>query len=112
MIKTFQVFVTTPSKNAAQKICRELLRERLAACAQIIGPMSSSYWWQSKITSAKEWLCLLKTDETHYQKLERKIKRLHPYEIPEIIALPIITGSTDYLCWLKKELKKRRNGED
>ncbi|MGQ9708603.1 MAG: divalent-cation tolerance protein CutA [bacterium] len=99
-----QVCVTAPDKQTANKLVTASLNQRLAACAQVIGPVNSTYWWQGKIEAALEWLCFLKTDAKHYKELKRVIKQLHPYDNPEIIALPIIAGSEDYLRWLKEEL--------
>lgn len=106
MAEYLQVFITTPTQATARLICKRLLKERLIACAQIFGPVRSNYWWRGEIETSKEWLCIVKTDRGHYHELEKKIRQLHPYEIPEIIGLPIVVGSADYRHWLKEELKK------
>lgn len=108
MAEYFQVFITTPTQVSAKSICQKLLRERLIACAQIFGPLRSSYWWGGEINRSKEWLCIVKTDRRHYRKMEDRIKQLHPYEIPEIIGLPIVVSLAEYRNWLKKELPKNR----
>ncbi|MFH7836274.1 MAG: divalent-cation tolerance protein CutA [Candidatus Aenigmatarchaeota archaeon] len=74
---------------------------------QIIGLISSIYWWKSKIETAQEWLCIIKSKKNLYEEIEKSIKEIHPYENPEIIAMPIILGSEDYLKWLDNELKKK-----
>ena len=104
--KNIQVITTVSERSDAEKITRKLLEERLAACVQIIGPITSSYWWRGKIETEEEWLCFIKSNETHYDAVEKNIKEVHPYEVPEIIALPIITGFPDYLAWLNGELKR------
>ncbi len=73
---------------------------------QIVGPITSTYWWKGSIETAEEWLCLIKTSQNLYADLEKAIKEMHPYETPEIIAIPILTGSSDYLQWLENELRK------
>jgi len=73
---------------------------------QISGPITSTYRWKGKLETTEEWLCLIKTRESLYQKLEKIIKSLHSYETPEIIAIPIIKGSKEYLSWLDNETEK------
>jgi periplasmic divalent cation tolerance protein len=104
--KYIQVFTTTPKKEDAEKIANVLVEKRLAGCIQIVGPILSTYWWKGNVETAEEWLCFIKSKKTLYDELERAIKEVHPYETPEIIALPIISGSKDYLGWLNNELKK------
>ncbi|MEM3713275.1 MAG: divalent-cation tolerance protein CutA [Thermoproteota archaeon] len=106
MSKYIQVFTTTEKKEDALRIARILLEKRLAACFQIIGPLTSLYWWKGKIEEAGEWLCIIKSKEDMYEELEKTIKENHPYEIPEIIAIPIVSGSKSYLEWIDMELKK------
>jgi len=98
-----QVFTTTEKKEDARKIAREVVRRRLAACVQIIGPVSSTYWWKEGIEEAEEWLCVVKSREELYEKLEKAIRDVHPYEVPEILAMPVVKGSPDYLRWLDRE---------
>ena len=99
-----QVFTTTESKEDAEKISRAVLGKRLAACTQIIGPIKSIYWWKEKIEEAEEWLCIMKSLNDLYEQLEKVIKEIHPYEVPEILALPVVAGNQGYLEWLNKEL--------
>ena len=99
-----QVYTTTEKKEDAKKIANILVNKKLAGCIQIIGPILSTYWWKNNVETEEEWLCLIKSKKSLFEKLEKAIKEVHPYETPEIIALPIITGSKDYLKWLEKEL--------
>jgi periplasmic divalent cation tolerance protein len=99
-----QVLTTTPTKEAAQAVARALLDARLAACVQISGPIESSYWWEGVIETAAEWQCLAKSRISLFAQVEAAIRRAHPYEVPEIVATRIETGSTAYLDWLQREL--------
>jgi periplasmic divalent cation tolerance protein len=96
---------TTPSKIEAEKIAKTLLEERLIACANIIGPVQSLFWWQGKIDEAQEHLILMKTRKDLFSKLSEKVKALHSYQVPEIIAMPIVEGFKPYLEWLESSLK-------
>jgi periplasmic divalent cation tolerance protein len=98
-----QVSTTVDKRQDATKIAKSVLEGKLAACVQVIGPIRSTYWWKRKIEDAEEWLCLMKTRKQLYKKLEKRIKAIHPYEEPEIIALPIIEGSAGYLRWIEEE---------
>lgn len=100
-METFiQITTTTESKEKAQLIADHLVEEKLAACVQVLGPITSTYRWKGKIETAPEWLCLIKTRESLYTEVEKAIRKIHSYETPEIIAVPIINGSVDYLDWL------------
>ena len=90
----------------AETLAQTLLEKRIAGCIQIIGPITSIYWWNNKIERKKEWILLIKSREKNYKEIERTIKEIHPYQIPEIIAVPIISGSRNYLNWLDKILVK------
>jgi periplasmic divalent cation tolerance protein len=104
MTDAVQVTTTTAQLGDAERIARTLLRRRLAACVQVSGPISSYYHWQGKLESGQEWLCTIKTLRSHYGLVESAIRQLHTYELPEILAVPIIAGSADYLVWLAGEL--------
>lgn len=101
-----QVFTTVGKKEAAEKIAKTLVEKRLAGCVQIVGPIVSTYWWKNNVETAEEWLCFIKSMKKFYPELEKVIKGVHPYETPEIIAVPIISGSKEYLQWLSNELRK------
>lgn len=99
-----QVITTTAKKEDAENIAMILVERKLAACVQIAGPIISIYRWKGNIETAEEWQCMIKSREGLYKEIENAIKSLHPYEVPEIIAIPIIAGSGDYLEWLQSEL--------
>lgn len=101
-----QVFTTTEKKEEAERIAKALVDRKLAACVQIVGPVVSTYWWKGNVEKGEEWLCFIKSKREIYEELEGTIKEVHPYETPEIIALPIVAGSKDYLEWLGEEVKK------
>jgi periplasmic divalent cation tolerance protein len=99
-----QVSTTTETKEEAQKIAQYLVEQGLAACVQITGSMESTYRWKGKVETANEWLCLIKTRDDLYNKVEVAIKKLHSYKTPEIIALQITKGSKEYLSWIEDSL--------
>jgi periplasmic divalent cation tolerance protein len=103
--KYLQVVTTTSREEDAERIARVLLEKRLAACVQISGPVTSLYWWKGVLETSEEWLCSIKTSEDQYAALEKAIRKVHPYEAPEIVALPVLGGSKDYLKWLQGELR-------
>lgn len=96
-----QVTTTLPDRAGAERVATCLVDERLAACAQVLGPVSSIYRWKGDVERATEWYCHLKTTTTRLPALEQRIRDLHPYEIPEIIALPILGGNAEYLRWIE-----------
>src|SRR5262249_27950340 len=98
------VITTTASKEEAEHIAQAVVARRLAACAQVFGPITSSYHWQGKIETVHEWQCVLKTRQTHYRLLEDAIRELHSYDVHEILASRVPAGSRDYLAWLAGEL--------
>lgn len=100
MSKYIQVITTTDSREAAGKIAETLVKKKLAACVQVSGPISSTYEWQGKIENTEEWYCVIKTRESLYGKVEEAIKVVHTYEVPEIIALPVLDGNPAYLAWI------------
>ena len=104
MTEYIQVLTTVEHKTDAEKIARTLVEKKLAACVQIVGPVASYFHWQGKLDSASEYLCLIKSREDLFNELEKEISSLHPYEVPEILAVPIIKGNKSYLNWLAAEL--------
>ena len=99
------ITTTFESRADVEKMTTTLLEKRLIACAQITGPVSSSYWWQGKIVSSEEYLLVMKSDESLYNELEQVIQESHPYETPEIIATVITHLSEEYRQWMEKELR-------
>lgn len=96
------VLVTCGSEEEALRIANALVEEHLAACANIISPIRSIYRWEGKIWDEKEWLLIIKTQSHRFAALEKKVKSLHSYSVPEIICLPILEGSLPYLSWIKE----------
>ena len=94
------VLVTTANKTEAEKITRHLLDLKLIACGNIIGPMCSIFRWAGKSEKAKEYLTIMKSRRDLFEKLVEAVKALHSYEVPEILALPLVEGSKAYLDWL------------
>ncbi len=92
--------VTTANKQEAEKIVQHLLNERLIACANVIGPVTSFFHWSGKDERAEEYLALMKTRSDLFDRLTAAVKELHSYKVPEILALPIVAGSRTYLDWL------------
>ena len=99
------IYITTASVNEAKKIGRALVEEKLAACSNIISPIRSIYSWQGKICDDKEALMVLKTRKRLFKQIVKRVEKLHSYDVPEIIAMPIIEGSSKYLSWLNEETK-------
>jgi len=100
MSQPIVVLVTCGSEEEALKIANALVEERLAACANLISPIRSIYRWEGKIWDEKEWLLIIKTQSHRFGELEKKVKSLHSYSVPEIVSLPIAEGSPPYLNWL------------
>jgi periplasmic divalent cation tolerance protein len=94
------VLVTTGSATEAERIGRALVEERLAACVNVVGPIQSIYRWHEAIEEAEERLLLVKARVAELPALSARIRALHSYDVPEILALPTVWGSDDYLAWL------------
>lgn len=105
MDSAIQIVTTTEKRTDAEKIAGMLIEKRLAACVQIVGPIASAYRWKENIESAEEWQCLIKTRAGLYSEVEAAIKANHPYDVPEIIAFPILQASREYLTWLHEETR-------
>jgi periplasmic divalent cation tolerance protein len=106
MNQYIQVFTTVEKREDAERIASALVNKRVAVCAQIVGPIHSTYWWKGKVEQAGEWLCMMKTRKDLFPALEKEIKAIHSYDIPEIIALPIVAGAKSYLKWIEEETIK------
>lgn len=97
----FQIVLTTcPDKAVAERIAQALVEEGLAACVNILPPMQSLYRWKGKIEQASEQLLIIKSSSARFPAIRERIQALHPYELPEIIAVPIADGLPGYLAWL------------
>ena len=108
MTRFIQVVTTVDSKTAAESIAEALVDAHLAACVQILGPITSIYRWQGEREKAEEWLCLIKTDADSYGALAESIREVHPYEVPEILAMDVVDGNPDYLLWMQEQLRTGR----
>lgn len=105
MTEPIIVTTTLEEHEAAERLARLLLEKKLIACAQILGPGRSLYWWQGKIVEASEVVLAMKTDRSYFDRIQQFIKAEHPYQVPEIVATAIVCGSSDYLDWLNGELR-------
>ncbi|HEV2314069.1 MAG TPA: divalent-cation tolerance protein CutA [Candidatus Acidoferrales bacterium] len=105
MTDKIMVMVTCRSQAEAKKIARAVVEARLAACANVMGsPVRSIYWWKGKVETAKEVLVLIKTTRKRFSALEREIRRVHSYDTPEIVAVPVVAGSFAYLRWIEESV--------
>ncbi len=104
MTQALVVFVTASSRKEADKIAQALVKERFAACVSIVPEIYSRYWWKGHIEYDKELWLVIKTTLRCYKRLEKRIKELHSYSVPEILAVPVVSGSPQYLQWMKKAL--------
>jgi len=96
------VLVTCGSEEEATKIANSLVEEGVAACVNIISPVRSIYRWEGKVWDEREWVLIIKTQKKRFEELEKKVKSLHSYSVPEIIGLPIVEGNPAYLKWLEE----------
>lgn len=108
MADFLQVATTIDTAERAQELARRLVEQHLAACVQVVGPITSIYRWQGQVEQSQEWLCLIKTTAANYAALEAAIRALHPYDVPEIIATPVVAGNPDYLAWVAQETRDAR----
>ena len=99
------VLVTTANKAEAEKIAQSLLKERLIACANILNPVTSFFFWSGKIDKVEECLMVMKSRRDLFAELAECLKGLHSYELPEVLAIPIVEGSAAYLAWMGEVLK-------
>ena len=98
------VFVTVPGLKDGNRMSKEILTSRLAACVTVIPGVRSMYWWEGKLAQAKEAMLVVKTTRSQYRRLERKILELHSYKVPEIIAVPVVAGLPQYIEWVGDEV--------
>ncbi|MGN6557493.1 MAG: divalent-cation tolerance protein CutA [Solirubrobacterales bacterium] len=99
-----QVMTTAGSEEEAGRIASLLVERRLAACVQVMGPITSRYRWQGKVEEEREWQCLAKTTRAAYEAVEAAIREAHSYDEPEIVATPIVAGSPSYLAWIDENV--------
>jgi periplasmic divalent cation tolerance protein len=103
-VEILLVFVTVPGLKAGNRMSKEILTSRLAACVTVIPGVRSMYWWEGKLARAKEAMLVVKTTRSQYRRLERKILELHSYKVPEIIAVPVVAGLPQYIEWVGGEV--------
>jgi periplasmic divalent cation tolerance protein len=104
MTNKIVVFSTCGSQEEAEQLARRLLEARLAACVNVIMQIRSYYWWKGKIEEAGEWLLVIKTSREAFDRVRSVLEAAHSYELPEVLALPVIEGSPNYLAWIDREL--------
>lgn len=100
-----QAVTTTDSRQAACALARSAVEARLAAGAQVVGPIDSTYWWEGKVETAEEWYVVFKTTVGRYPALEAHIREHHHYDVPEIVLLPVVSGNPAYLDWITAETR-------
>lgn len=100
--KGIVVYITAPNEDEAARMAKALVEARLAGCVNIIRNIRSIYNWQGRIEDEPEVLMVVKTQKSLFEELSKKVRELHSYSVPEIIALPIVEGSQDYIRWLKE----------
>jgi periplasmic divalent cation tolerance protein len=107
-----QVTTTTDSRPEAAELARSAVAERLAACAQLVGPIASTYWWEGEIETAEEWMVVFKTTDSRFDELASLITEGHSYDSPEIIATQVVAGSMDYLAWVSEQTESGEDEDD
>jgi periplasmic divalent cation tolerance protein len=105
------VMSTCGSAEEAQRIARELVAQRAAACVNIVAPVRSIYRWKDQIEEAEEWLLIVKTSRSSFDRLRTILEAAHSYELPEALAIPVIAGSPNYLAWIEGEVPGNETGE-
>jgi periplasmic divalent cation tolerance protein len=101
------VLVTAPSKDVGRDVARALLEQRLAACVNVVPSIASFYTWEGELCSDEEVLLVIKSKEAAFDELVAAVRDVHPYDVPEIIALPVIRGSQDYLSWIDEVVEEQ-----
>ena len=104
MVGYLVVFITVPV-DKGEEIADFIVKNKLGACVNLVGEVRSTYWWKGKVERDRESLLVIKTSMGKFRELKEKVKEVHPYTIPEIIALPIVAGNEDYLKWIEESLE-------
>jgi periplasmic divalent cation tolerance protein len=102
-MEIYQVVTTVDSAQAAQALAESAVRARVAACAQVDGPLTSTYWWRGQVETAQEWRVTFKTTAVRYAQLEAHVRAHHGYDVPEILGTAVVAGNPDYLRWIADE---------
>jgi periplasmic divalent cation tolerance protein len=106
MTEFLQITTTTETRQDAERIAAELVSRQLAGCVQVSGPIASTYRWQGKTETSEEWMCTIKTAGEKLEAIRQLIDEIHPYDVPELIATPIVDGSETYLNWLREQVPR------
>lgn len=101
------VFSTCGDEAEAQRVGRHLVEQRVAACVTVVPGARSIYWWQGKVEEGPEWILIIKSSREALPKLREQLQKVHSYQVPEIVALPIVDGSQPYLDWMEREIQLR-----
>ncbi len=101
------IFITAKDKDEARMIATKLVEQKLAACVNIIDGVESVFWWEGKVGQAQEALLIAKSKKSLFKEILKTVKKVHSYTVPEVIALPIVKGSSDYLNWINDSISKR-----
>ena len=101
------VFSTCGDEAEAQRVGRHLVEQRVAACVTLVPGARSIYWWQGKVEESSEWILIIKSSREALPKLREQLQKVHSYQVPEIVALPIVDGSQPYLDWMEREIQLR-----
>lgn len=109
-VECCQVVTMYATRAGADEFARLAVEERLAACAHVEGPVTARFWWAGQINEVEEWRVTCKTTMLRFPELEARIKEHHPYEVPEILSLPVRAGSDEYLGWMRSETRPREAG--
>jgi periplasmic divalent cation tolerance protein len=110
MTEYLQITTTTGKRQDAEQIASELVSRRLAGCVQVSGPVISTFRWQGKVETAEEWVCTVKTTSAQLEAIRNLLDEIHPYDVPELIAIPIVDGSEEYLNWLREQVGSGEQG--
>ena len=102
-VRYYQVSTTAGTREEAGDLANSAVRARLAACAQVVGPIMSTYWWEGAVEQSEEYLILLKTTAERAEALQAHLMTEHSYEVPEIIHTPVVAGNPAYLSWIREE---------
>lgn len=106
LAEAIQVVTTTAERKDADRLAQAVLDKRLGACVQISGPIDSSYWWNNRLETSREWVLTIKTRRDLYPSLEKLLLDLHPYDQPEILATAVVEISAGYQKWLNEQVKQ------
>ncbi|HEX6445593.1 MAG TPA: divalent-cation tolerance protein CutA [Streptosporangiales bacterium] len=105
MSEHLRVETTVDSPDTATQLARRVVEARLVACAQVAGPIASTYRWEGAVTTDQEWLVVMKTAADRLDELVEQLRSAHPYDVPEIVATPVVGGNADYLHWITTETR-------